>query len=235
MPPAREQRRIASFFEDICHNYEKFSNLYSLSLFTRWRERLMDEIALPECGSALDIATGTGENLRMLGDLARSRGRELDVFGIDITRGMVSFADSGPQITLSRAEDLPFRDETFDISLCSYALRHFYQERVFSQLYRVLKPGGGVYLLDIKEPGNALVNKGYRTYLSRIVPLIMRFRHGRSDGREAIEAVDFLVDSLDYSPNTDIPEKLERAGFENVRTTPLTMDTAFIAKGEKPA
>lgn len=93
----------------------------------------------------LDLATGTGV---CAGALLARAGMDIRVLGLDASRAMLEVAREElplPEIGLAAADpsDLPFRDAVFDGALCSAAFWHFPAlPRVFSELFRVLRPGG---------------------------------------------------------------------------------------------
>ena len=89
-----------------------------LDLVVEWCE--------PEEGvKALDVATGAGHVARRLGEAG------CDVVTVDPAPGMQ------PDV-VSRAEDLPFADDSFDVVVCRIAAHHFpYIERAVAEMARV--------------------------------------------------------------------------------------------------
>lgn len=112
--------------------------------------------AAPFSGArALDIATGTGFTALALAPRSRR------VIGLDLTLGMVGEARrlagergvSNVLFCLGDAEALPFRSHAFDVVTCRFASHHFPNlARAFSEMARVVKPGGGVILDDTCAP-----------------------------------------------------------------------------------
>jgi ubiquinone/menaquinone biosynthesis C-methylase UbiE len=98
-------------------------------------------------GRVLEVGCGTGHWLRML---ERGRGR---VVGLDVSRPMLQQAREGAAgafLCHGSAKELPYRDQTFDRVICINTLHHFGgPERVFSEVRRVLTPGGGLLVVSL--------------------------------------------------------------------------------------
>ncbi len=114
--------------------------------------------------NVLDLGCGTGRDSYIISKLAGEGGR---VFGIDMTEGQISIAKkhisyqtnifgySSPNIEFHRGyiEDLSevnIQDNSIDlvVSNCVINLSPN-KEKVFSEILRVLKPGGELYFSDI--------------------------------------------------------------------------------------
>ena len=107
----------------------------------------------------LDVGCGTGiflDRVKTAYPLAR-------VTGVDYSRSMLEFAagrlsggqrDSGtagrtPGLVQGDSEFLPFEDDSFDVITCAHSFHHYpHQEDVVGELYRVLRPGGRLMLID---------------------------------------------------------------------------------------
>jgi ubiquinone/menaquinone biosynthesis C-methylase UbiE len=95
-------------------------------------------------GRLLDLGCGTGFVI----DLAKDLFEHID--GVDVTQAMLDRVDlRGGNIRLHRcaAESLPFPDASFDV-VTAYAFLHHLEDypKVLREAYRVLKPGGGMYV-----------------------------------------------------------------------------------------
>jgi ubiquinone/menaquinone biosynthesis C-methylase UbiE len=95
-------------------------------------------------GRLLDLGCGTG----FIIDMAKDLFERID--GVDVTQAMLDRVDiGGGNIRLHRcaAESLPFADASFDV-VTAYAFLHHLEDypSVLREAYRVLKPGGGMYV-----------------------------------------------------------------------------------------
>ena len=123
-------------------------------------------------------------------------------------------APAGP-LVFGRAEELPFRGDTFDMLSMGFALRHVPTlEVAFREYWRVLKPGGRMLLLEVSRPPTAVVRAMLRVHLQRILPLIMRIRT-RSEPAEVL--MKFYWDTIDQCvPPETILSVLRDGGFTDV-------------------
>lgn len=111
----------------------------------------------------LDVGCGTGVLTRLAAEAVGSTGY---VAGIDPSPGMIAVARRNAVATASRAqfrlaaiEALPFADASFDLVLSSFMMHHLPPEvkrAGLAEVYRVLKPGGRLVIVDIDKPSNPL-------------------------------------------------------------------------------
>lgn len=108
----------------------------------------------PEPFDLLDIGSGTGTWIAMVAGSALASRR---LVGLDYSRMMIAtaaekarqIADCALQFVNGDAEHLPFSDDTFDVLTCSHSLHHYpHQEATVREMYRVLRPGGRLMLID---------------------------------------------------------------------------------------
>ncbi len=103
----------------------------------------------------LDVGCGAGLDMIVASRLTGSSGK---VFGIDITREMVTRARenlikasaSNAEIKHIHSEDLPFDDNIFDIVISNGVINLSpCKQTLFKEIYRILKPGGSFQFADI--------------------------------------------------------------------------------------
>lgn len=97
-------------------------------------------------GPALDLGTGSGENLKRI----ISVGRKRLVVGLDVDADAVKrVLKMGVETVQGVSECLPFRDESFALVASTYSFHHFNDRRVAAQeIRRVLKPLGFAFIID---------------------------------------------------------------------------------------
>jgi ubiquinone/menaquinone biosynthesis C-methylase UbiE len=144
----------------------------------------------------LDLGCGTGT----LTLLIKQMHPETKVIGLDIDPKVLAIArakaaKAGVAIALQRsmAFQLPYADNSFDRVLSSLVLHHLTTDnkrRTLREVYRVLRPGGELHVVDFGKPYSPF------TYLLSVV--IQRFE-------EATDNVKGLL-----------PEMFRTAGFDAV-------------------
>lgn len=129
--------------------------------------RIADDIVEVAPGGApvLDVGTGPGV---LLTEIARRR-PDLRLTGIDLSPDMVAaarrnVAEFAGRVDVLAADvaDLPFPDASYDLVVSSLSSHHWDRpEAATLELARVLRPGGRLYIYDIRSaPFDALVDAG---------------------------------------------------------------------------
>jgi len=163
----------------------------------------------------LDVATGTGQVARAA---TRILGDPGGVVGLDPSVGMLREArrvHAGPLVQ-GRAEEIPLRDDVFDMLSMGFALRHVATlEMAFAEYRRVLKPGGRLLLLEVSRPRSAVVRWAIRIYFQQVLPLIIRIGTGSPDARLLMK---YYWDTIDECvPPATILAALRQTAFIQVQ------------------
>jgi demethylmenaquinone methyltransferase/2-methoxy-6-polyprenyl-1,4-benzoquinol methylase len=182
----------------------------------------------------LDLATGTGD---LAIGLARRMPRAA-VTGVDLSPEMLEVARRKvarrgiPNITAlieGDAEALPFADGVFDAVTVGFGVRNFGNIPAgLAEIYRVLRPGGQVTILEFGMPQGKIFGALYRLYFRRLLPAI-----GGIFSRQQ-RAYRYLQRSAEEFPYGErFVALLRAAGFTGVSSTPLTGGVAAIYRGAK--
>jgi demethylmenaquinone methyltransferase/2-methoxy-6-polyprenyl-1,4-benzoquinol methylase len=111
----------------------------------------------------------------------------------------------------------------------SFGVRNF--ENVpagLSEMRRVLKPKGKVFILEFSKPSNWLVQKLYYFYFCNVLPFV-----GKLISKDA-RAYTYLPESVRLFPDGQkFVELLQQAGYKNIECKPLTFGISTIYIGEK--
>ena len=185
----------------------------------------------PRIGRVLDVGCGAGNNTLLLRQLAA---HDFDAYLLDLSEPMLRRARerlsavNGGQITIMagdfRAVDLP--EQAFDVVLAAAVLHHLRDESdwraAFAKLYRVVAPGGSVWITDMvaheTESVHSLLWRRYGEYLSNL---------GGEGYREKVFA---YIDQEDSPrPVTYQLELLRDVGFRHVEL--LHKNSCFAAFG----
>jgi ubiquinone/menaquinone biosynthesis C-methylase UbiE len=118
-----------------------------------YRQVMMQQLAIQECATILDVGCGTGQDTLELARAVGSRGR---VIGIDLSETMLQEARARAaneqlrvEYVLADATQLPFADESFDGCQASRILGHLREpERALAEMARVARPGARIVTAD---------------------------------------------------------------------------------------
>ena len=175
----------------------------------------------------MDIATGTGD--LALGALRDTKCR---VVGIDLSTGMLEQAARKARVYLNNryflingdAITLPFRDETFDRAMVAFGIRNVARlDRCLDELYRIIKKGGIIAILELSIPSNLFFKKIYFTYFKYVLPVIGGIISGST------QAYRYLRDSvIDFLPPGVLLKLLEERGFTVIESRPFLMGISHL-------
>lgn len=193
---------VRDMFDAIAPKYDRLNRIISFRLDVRWRKQAIRDLALPAGSSVLDLASGTGD---LCIDLAAAG---LHPFSMDLSFGMLAADRSGVPRVQTDILKLPVPDSSVDGVTCGFALRNLLDlGDFFTELARVVRPGGRIALLDVSTPPNPVLRFGNNIYFGKIVPKIGA---ALSDGA----AYSYLPKSVAYLPAPDeMRSMLVDAGF----------------------
>lgn len=127
------------------------------------------------------------------------------------------------------ALNLPFASNTFDALAIAFGLRNLESaQRGLLEMYRVLKPGGSIVVLEFSKPTNALFDRLFQFYFFNVLPRIGSFvsRHNH--------AYSYLPKSVrDFPDQPQLSELLTACGFERAGYINLSGGIAAIHYGSK--
>lgn len=218
-------------FNRIARRYDCLNGILSLGIHRRWRKRLSQRVSVEDCKVALDLATGSGDQVL---DLLKRIPGLTRVVGLDRAIKMLEVAvpklhDPRCALTLADAKEIPVRDNSIDAVTMSFGIRNVPQPvEVLTEAHRVLRPKGACGILEFGMPTNPLVRMGYLFYLRLIVPFI----GGIISGDRA--AYKYLNTSVEEFPRgEEFAALMKSAGFTEVAIEPLTFGIAYVYIGTK--
>jgi ubiquinone/menaquinone biosynthesis C-methylase UbiE len=120
-----------------------------LNSFQDYKQEIINRVGLESGMSVLDIGCGIGFDETRISGLV---GRTGSVIGLDPSAALIDYAHSaksaqGSNVRFVRGigEQLPFRDNTFDVCRVDRTLQHVSDPgSVIAEMYRVLKPSGRI-------------------------------------------------------------------------------------------
>lgn len=229
--------QVEKMFDSIAPAYDFMNTAMTFGLHRRWRNRALKAVAerCADPSDILDIATGTGD---VAFRLARNYPRAF-VTGVDLSRGMLEIAakkaQEQPEDVRARLNFEPgdslaleYGNGSFDLITVAYGVRNFEHLRQgLDEMYRVLRKGGALCIIELSVPTNPLLRWGYNLYSRQIIPFIGRLVSGDS------RAYTYLPESIAAAPQRDdLVAILHDAGFRENSYRSLTLGavTYYIAK-----
>ena len=199
-------RAVREMFDTIAPRYDLINRIITFGLDRRWRRTTVDALSLAQGSTVLDVACGTGDLCIDLGSRAY-----LPV-GIDLSIGMLTHARTSAPLVQTDALAMPFPASSFDGAVSGFALRNVVAlGSLFSELGRVVRPGGRISLLDVDSPANPVLRVGHSMYFGHVVPRIGSLLSDR-------DAYRYLPKSVAYLPPAETTLSLLRdAGFVDTR------------------
>ena len=223
---------VQQMFDEISPRYDLLNHVLSMNVDRYWwwrTARAFRSTLQRPVSRALDLCCGTGDMATAL----RRQGPGAEIVGADFSRGMLSrgarkFESSRIAPVEADALRLPFPDQSFDLVVSAFGFRNLANyELGLNEIYRVLRPGGEVGILDFSEPGG-LFGKAYgfyfRTVLPRIGTLISGVRGPYS----------YLPASVARFPQPEkMMERMRTVGYRNVSWQPYNFGIAGLYRGCK--
>lgn len=223
----QEKQNIGSLFDRIAGTYDRLNHLLSFNADRRWRRVAV--LGMQPAEQVLDVAIGTADLTIEL--LRRQRAKQ--VIGIDLSEEMMAIGQTKvDQLQLTdrvrfqsaSALDMPFEADSFDAVTCSYGVRNFADlDQGLREMYRVLRTGGEVMILEFSYPSNRLIAWGYDLYFSHVLPFV-----GRLFSRDQT-AYSYLNRSVkNFIWGEAMCHRLEAVGFRSVRCKTLSFGITTI-------
>ena len=162
-------------FDKVASKYDIMNDIMSLGAHRYWKELLIDWLSPEKEMHIIDVAGGTGDVARRFLKRVKGKGKatvcDPNEFMVEEGKKNHTFKDKIEWIVAS-AEDLPFKENTFDAYLVSFGVRNFSNiEKSLGEAYRVLKPGGKFYCLEFSKAENETISNMYNFY-SSIIPVM---------------------------------------------------------------
>lgn len=228
-----KKEQVAEMFDNISERYDLLNHLLSLNIDKLWRRKAVRLLNPYNPTILLDVATGTGD---FAVELMRLNPKK--VHGIDISAGMLEVGkvkmvkrklNKTITLELGDAENIDFDSNHFEGVTVAFGVRNFENLRKgLSEIFRVLKPGFPVAVLEFSKPRSFPWKQLYNFYFNFILPLI-----GKTVSKDA-RAYTYLPESVKAFPEgQNFISILEEVGFKKVSEFRLTFGIATIYLAEK--
>jgi demethylmenaquinone methyltransferase/2-methoxy-6-polyprenyl-1,4-benzoquinol methylase len=228
-----KKEQIALMFDNISGRYDFLNHFLSLGIDKAWRKRAIQFLAPHNPKVILDVATGTGDFAIQALSLNPDK-----IIGVDISEGMLEVGrkkvkDRGLndkiELRSGDSEKLPFSDTNFDAVIVGFGVRNFENlQKGLLEIYRVMKPGALLVILEFSRPRRAPFRQLYNFYFKSILPRI-----GRMVSRDS-SAYTYLPESVEAFPDGEaFLTILTQSGFKQPACKPLTFGISSIYTAQK--
>jgi demethylmenaquinone methyltransferase/2-methoxy-6-polyprenyl-1,4-benzoquinol methylase len=214
-----KEQAVQGMFTAIARFYDLNNSLLSFGLHHRWKRRAAAFVPVVQAGRAMDIGAGTGDLALLINQRMGEQGR---VAAVDLNQAMLRVGlkkirrrKLTHRITCLRAnaEQLGFRESSFDAVTTGFCVRNVGNLlEAFTEVRRVLKPGGRFVCLEFSRPVRAWLLHLYDWYSFRLLPKIGTLVAGDKTG-----VYRYLPASIRAFPDQEgLKALLLKAGFEHV-------------------
>ena len=202
-------------FNNIAPTYDRLNHLFSLSIDKLWRRRVVRRV-------------------RRFKPMPKAK-----IMGVDLSENMLSVAaekvrrqglDDHIALYQGDAENLDVANELVDVATVAFGVRNFGNvEQGLSEIWRALRSGGHLVVLEFSTPRNFLVRKLYQLYSNHIMKPV-----GGLVSKDR-KAYDYLPDSIAAFPDRErFLDIMRKVGFDECRRHSQSLGIAQIYIGKKP-
>jgi len=235
VPITEKARRVRGVFDSVASRYDLMNDLMSLGIHRIWKRFTVEKAGLRPGMQVLDLAGGTGDLAALMAPRVAPGGRVVlsDINEAMLARGRERLLDRGiageaVEYCLADAEALPLEDASFDVVTIAFGLRNVtHKERALGEMFRVLRPGGQLLVLEFSRPVPALA-PAYDLYSFRVLPAIGKLVAGDD------ESYRYLAESIRMHPDQEtLRDMMAAAGFDDCRYHDLTGGIVALHRGWK--
>ncbi len=228
-----KKQQVESMFDNIAPSYDFLNHFLSMGIDKIWRRKTVKSISTINPKIILDVATGTGDLAIALLKLNPEK-----ITGLDLSEQMLAVAKKKVteknlqhkiEFLKGDSEKLPFGNNKFDALTVGFGVRNFENLEIgIGEMYRVIRKGGMVAVLEFSKPKAFPVKQLFGFYFSRMLPFI-----GKMISKDK-RAYTYLPESVQAFPEGDgFLNILAKAGFKSVKCRNLFFGVASIYTGVK--
>ncbi|TSJ90472.1 bifunctional demethylmenaquinone methyltransferase/2-methoxy-6-polyprenyl-1,4-benzoquinol methylase UbiE [Gilliamella apicola] len=228
-------KRVAEVFHSVADKYDVMNDLMSFGIHRIWKKITIEYSSVRKGQKVLDLAGGTGDLAAKFSQIVGDNGLVVlaDINESMLKVGRDKLRDKGLfnniEYVQANAEELPFADNYFDCITISFGLRNVTdKQKALQSMWRVLKPGGRLLILEFSKPQYQILNKAYDLYSFTMLPLM-----GKIVANDA-DSYRYLAESIRMHPDQKTLKKMmEDAGFVDVKYHNMTGGIVALHTGFK--
>lgn len=171
-----KKEQVRSMFDRIAPRYDFMNRFLSAGIDAGWRRKAIGEFKKEAPRHLLDVATGTGDMAIMAARMLKPQkitGIDISEKMLEIGRGKIEKQGLGTIIELCSGdgETINFPDSTFDGVMVAFGVRNFENlEKGLREIFRVLKPGARLVVLEFSKPRIPGIRNLYNLYMGIVAP-----------------------------------------------------------------
>ncbi len=229
-----KKKQVENMFDKIAFRYDFLNRFLSAGIDRVWRKKAIKQLISLQPKTILDVATGTG-------DFAITSYKILDpekITGIDISKGMLDVGrkkieklhlQNKIELLNGDSEAIFYEDGSFDAVTVAFGVRNFQDlEKGLVEIYRVLKPGGKLVVLECSKPSIPVIRNLYNFYMKFVTPKIGKLISKNND------AYQYLNNSVQQFPEKKtFTHILNQLGYRHAFYKTLSLGICTIYCGEK--
>ncbi|MDA8562051.1 bifunctional demethylmenaquinone methyltransferase/2-methoxy-6-polyprenyl-1,4-benzoquinol methylase UbiE [Gammaproteobacteria bacterium] len=235
VPYNEKANKVADVFHSVAPKYDIMNDFMSFGMHRLWKKFTISHANIRPGQKVLDIACGTGDLSIEFSKLVGKSGLVIlsDINNKMLAEGRDRLTNKGiisnVEFIQADAECLPFKNNEFDCITIAFGLRNVTDKnKALKSIYRILKPGGKLLILEFSKPKNNILKKIYDKYSFNIIPKIGKFIANDE------QSYKYLVESIRMHPDQEkLKEMMENASFEDNDYFNLTGGIVALHKGFK--
>lgn len=230
----KKSEQVEQMFDNIAPAYDQLNHTLSLGIDRSWRRKAINWLKPFRPQQIMDVATGTGD----FAILACHELQPEQLIGTDISEGMMNVGREkvkkeglSAKISFAREDctSLSFADNRFDAITVAFGIRNFEDlDKGLSEMYRVLKTGGHLVILELTTPDRFPMKQMFTIYSKIVIPTLGKLLSKDNS------AYSYLPQTIKAFPQGEVMKNvISRVGFSQVQFRRLTFGICTLYTATK--
>ncbi|OIR24558.1 Ubiquinone/menaquinone biosynthesis methyltransferase UbiE [Bathymodiolus thermophilus thioautotrophic gill symbiont] len=229
-----KQGMVRSVFDSVANKYDLMNDVLSFGAHRLWKHYTIAMANVKTGDKVLDIAGGTGDLARAFAAKVGDTGQVVlsDINAAMLNEGrknLINKGVAGVEFVQLSGEQIPFADNSFDCVSIAFGLRNVTdKDQCIREMYRVLKPGGCMLILEFSKTNIVPLEKFYDFYSFNVMPKLGKFIANDE------ESYQYLAESIRKHPDQEtLKQMVLDAGFGLCEYHNLSGGIVALHKGIK--